>query len=62
MVERGVTTLTVSLRNNGNSNASCEVTVFNRNEYTQVPAFGNSQVSFSNLPSGAQPRYSCTAN
>jgi hypothetical protein len=57
----GMTTLTVRLHNNGNQGASCNVAVFNRNESTFVPAFGDSQVSFQNLPEGAQPRYSCTA-
>ena len=58
----GVTTLNVQLHNNGPKNASCRVTVFNREETTSVPAYGNSSVSFQSLPEGAQPRYSCAAD
>ena len=57
----GMTTLTIRLHNNGNQGASCNVSVFDRSENTFVPAFGDSQVSFQNLPEGAQPRYGCTA-
>jgi hypothetical protein len=58
----GITTLTVKLHNNASKDASCTVTVFNREKSTTVPSYGDSKVSFDNLPEGAQPRYACAAN
>ncbi len=58
----GETTLTVSLHNNGAKDASCSVTVFNREESAHVPAYGDAKVSLQSLPEGAQPRYSCSAD
>jgi hypothetical protein len=58
----GVTTLNVDLHNNGAKNATCEVTVFNREQSAYVAAYGRARVSFSSLPEGAQARYGCTAN
>jgi hypothetical protein len=57
----GITTLTVKLHNNGAKNASCVVSVFNRQKSATVPAYGDSKVSFDSLPAGAQPRYACSS-
>jgi hypothetical protein len=56
---RNLKTLTIYFHNNGAQDAACDVKIFDRERTVDVPANGDASVSFSSLPEGELPHYSC---